>query len=73
MPLSQVREVQLVLTNLLIQLNDWILVTFNKEALAIFAVLCVAFFAVAAMFAYFGFQSGEFTNQEDAKLEMLDC
>jgi len=60
-------------TNLLIQLNDWILLTFNKEALAIFAVLCIAFFAVAAMFAYFGFQSGEFTNQEDAKLELLDC
>lgn len=55
------------------QLNDWILVTFNKEAIAIFAILCFTFFTVAAMFAYFAFKSGEFTNQEDAKLEMLDC
>ncbi len=60
-------------TNLLVQLNDWVLVTFNKEALAIFAVLCVSFFLIAAIFAYFGFTSGEFKNQEDAKHEMLDC
>jgi len=62
-----------VLTNFLLQFNSWILATFNKEAIAIFAVLCLTFFAIAAIFAYFAFRSGEFHNQEEAKLEMLDC
>ena len=60
-------------TNLLLEFREWILATFNKEAIAIFCLLCVSFFGIASIFAYWGFKTGQFQDSESAKLEMMDC
>ncbi len=59
-------------TNLTAALHEWILATFNKEGIAIFVVSCMGFFLVAACLAFWAWQSGEFTNIEEAKYEMMD-
>jgi len=53
-------------------LHQWILASFNKEGIAIFSVLCLSFFALAAIFAKWAFDHGQFTNIEEAKFEMME-
>lgn len=53
-------------------LYEWILRTCNKEGIAIFVVSCAGFFLVASCLAYWAWKSGEFTNIEEAKFEMMD-
>ena len=59
-------------TNLTTTLHDWILATCNKEGIAIFVVSCAGFFLLASCLAYWAWKSGEFTNIEEAKFEMMD-
>ena len=60
-------------TSILLDVNDWILRTFNKEGILIFCAICVCFFGIASMLAYWGFNTGQFKDIEEAKLEMMDC
>ena len=59
-------------TNLTATLHHWILATFNKEGIAIFVASCSGFFLVASCLAFWAWKSGEFTNIEEAKYEMMD-
>ena len=60
-------------TNLLLEFREWILATFNKEGIAIFCLLCISFFGIASILAYWGLKTGQFKDIEAAKLEMMDC
>ncbi|MBT6843957.1 MAG: hypothetical protein HOA17_09245 [Candidatus Melainabacteria bacterium] len=53
-------------------LEAWILSVFNKEAIAIFAVLCVAFFGTATYVAIYAWRSGEFRDMESVKYDVLN-
>ena len=52
--------------------SEWLVAAFNKEAIAIFVIMVVSFFMLAAVFAYWAIQSGEFNNVEEAKFEMME-
>lgn len=54
-----------------IELNDLILAVFNKEAILIFSVSCLMFFALASIAAYWAYKNGEFSDMESSKFEML--
>jgi hypothetical protein len=62
----------MVVTNLLINFQNWIIHTFNKEGIAVFCLMCIAFFAFSAILATWAITSGQFKNVEEAKFEMLD-
>lgn len=59
-------------TNLFLSLQDWVLATFNKEAIAIFAILCVSFFGMACYVAFYAWKNGEFSDMEAAKYEAMN-
>ena len=46
--------------------------TFNKEGIAMFSLLCLSFFMMASVFAKWAFDHGQFTNVEEAKFEMME-
>ena len=54
------------------ELNSLILAIFTKEAILIFSIFCLMLFALAAMAAYWAFKSGEFSDMESSKFEMLE-
>lgn len=58
--------------NITVALHEWILQTCNKEGIAIFVVSCIGFFLLASCLAYWAWKTGEFTNIEEAKFEMMD-
>ncbi len=53
-------------------LHEWVLMTFNKEGIAMFSLLCLSFFVMASVFAKWAFDHGQFTNVEEAKFEMME-
>lgn len=59
-------------TSIVLSFHDWVMATFNKEAIAIFAILCVSFFAMATYIAYLAWKSGEFSDMESAKHEVMN-
>lgn len=59
-------------TSLFLSLQDWLLATFNKEAIAIFAVLCLSFFVMASYVTFVAWKSGEFSDLEAAKYEAMN-
>lgn len=56
----------------LLGFNDWILLTFNKEALFIFAIYCVLVFILASFVFTWAIQDGQFKDIELAKNEMME-
>jgi len=49
-----------------------ILQIFYKEAVLVFVVFCLMFFALACYMAIWAFRQGEFRDLEAAKFEMLE-
>lgn len=56
----------------LLGFNDWILLTFNKEALFIFTIYCVLVFILAAVVFTWAWNDGQFRDIEGSKLEMME-
>ncbi len=56
----------------LLGFNEWILLTFNKEALFIFMIYCVMAFVLASFVFYWAMKDGQFKDIELAKNEMME-
>ena len=72
MDISHPHEISSRIDQLLIYVHDLIIRFFNKEGIAIFVILCLMFFIVAGFAFGWAFKSGQFSNIEDAKFEMLE-
>ena len=53
-------------------LSDMTVSVFNKEGIAVFCLFCIMIFAIASMAAMWAYDSGQFSDIEGAKFEMLE-
>lgn len=53
-------------------LYEWIIANFNKEGIFIFFLLCCTFFGTASCLAIWAIGSGQFSDIESSKFEMME-